>query len=139
MFNLGSESTRFYYSGLFGALLAKFVATYFSRLGGFIIFITLALLSFALVTETLLSLLFANSAAKLKALFAAIFKPKKAQEITCGKDEGLLYEYIGQEAIGIDDLVQKSSLPSNQVLNLILKLQLRKLIKVLPGKQFMRN
>ena len=43
MFNLNNESMRFYYAGLFGALLTKFVATYFSRLGGFIIFITFAL------------------------------------------------------------------------------------------------
>lgn len=80
MFNLSNESTRFYYAGLFGALLTKFVTTYFSRLGGFIIFITFALLSLALVTEILLSSLFANSAKKLKGLIAAIFKPRRAKE-----------------------------------------------------------
>jgi len=81
MFNLNNESMRFYYSGLFGALLTKFITTYFSRLGGFIIFITFALLSLALVTEILLSSLFANSAEKLKGLLAAIFKPRKATEV----------------------------------------------------------
>jgi S-DNA-T family DNA segregation ATPase FtsK/SpoIIIE len=81
MFNLGSESARFYYAGLFGALLTKFITTYFSRLGGFIVFITLALLSLALVTETLLSSLFANSAEKFKGLLGNIFKPRKASEI----------------------------------------------------------
>ncbi len=81
MFNLSSESMRFYYSGLFGALLTKFITTYFSRLGGFIIFITFALLSLALVSEILLSSLFANSAEKLKGLLAAIFKPRKAIEV----------------------------------------------------------
>ena len=40
MFNLNNESFRFYYSGLFGALLPKFITAYFSRLGGFIIIIT---------------------------------------------------------------------------------------------------
>ncbi|HPL82757.1 MAG TPA: DNA translocase FtsK 4TM domain-containing protein, partial [Candidatus Omnitrophota bacterium] len=54
MFNLSSESSMFYYAGLFGAVLTKFVTAYFSRLGGFIIFITFALLSLALVTEILL-------------------------------------------------------------------------------------
>ena len=81
MFNLNNESMRFYYAGLFGALLTKFVATYFSRLGGFIIFITFALLSLALVTEILLSSLFANSAEKLKAFLAVVFKPRKAREV----------------------------------------------------------
>jgi S-DNA-T family DNA segregation ATPase FtsK/SpoIIIE len=80
MFNLSSESSMFYYAGLFGAVLTKFVTAYFSRLGGFIIFITFALLSLALVTEILLSSLFANSAEKFKGLFAAIFKPRKAKE-----------------------------------------------------------
>jgi S-DNA-T family DNA segregation ATPase FtsK/SpoIIIE len=77
MFNLGSESARFFYSGLFGALLSKFVTAYFSRLGGFIIFITFGLLSFALVTETLLSSVFSKLTDKLKAFIAAVFKPQK--------------------------------------------------------------
>ena len=65
--------------------------------------------------------------------------PKTAQEIIWGKNESILYEHISREAIGIDDLVQKTSLTSSQVLSLILKLQFKKLIKELPGKQFMRN
>jgi DNA processing protein len=60
------------------------------------------------------------------------------QEIICDKDESMLYECISQKAIGIDDLVQKSSMASSQVLSLILKLQFKKLIKELPGKQFRR-
>ena len=56
-----------------------------------------------------------------------------------GKEESRLYEYITQQPVAIDDLVQKSSLSSSQVLNLILKLQFKKLIKALPGKQYMRN
>ncbi|MDP2927595.1 MAG: DNA-processing protein DprA [Candidatus Omnitrophota bacterium] len=61
------------------------------------------------------------------------------QEIACGKEESRLYEYITQQPVAIDDLVQKSSLSSSQVLSLILKLQFKKLIKALPGKQYMRN
>ncbi|PIP18699.1 MAG: hypothetical protein COX41_06825, partial [Candidatus Omnitrophica bacterium CG23_combo_of_CG06-09_8_20_14_all_41_10] len=45
MFNLTSEHLRFYYSGLFGALLARFITAYFSRLGSFIIFTTFIILS----------------------------------------------------------------------------------------------
>ncbi|MFA6357543.1 MAG: DNA-processing protein DprA [Candidatus Omnitrophota bacterium] len=63
----------------------------------------------------------------------------KKQEIACGKDEGLLYEHISNQAVSIDALVEKTALPSSQILNLILKLRFKKLIKELPGKQFMRN
>jgi len=61
------------------------------------------------------------------------------QEVLCQKDEGMLYSCIGQEAVAIDELIEKTSLSSSQVLSLILKLQFKKLIKELPGKQFMRN
>jgi DNA processing protein len=60
-------------------------------------------------------------------------------EVACAKEENRIYEYITRQPTGIDELVQKSALSSSQVLNLILKLQLKKLIKTLPGKQFMRN
>ncbi|MCX5669519.1 MAG: DNA-processing protein DprA [Candidatus Omnitrophica bacterium] len=63
----------------------------------------------------------------------------KKQEITCRNEENRLYEYITQQPIAIDDLIQKTSLCSSQVLSLILKLQFKKLIKALPGKQFVRS
>ncbi|MCX5699485.1 MAG: DNA-processing protein DprA [Candidatus Omnitrophica bacterium] len=63
----------------------------------------------------------------------------KKQEIAYGKEESRLYEHITQHPVAIDDLVQKSSFSSSQVLSLILKLQFKKLIKALPGKQFIRN
>jgi DNA processing protein len=57
----------------------------------------------------------------------------------CAGEENRIYEYITAQPTGIDDLVQKSALTSSQVLSLILKLQLKKLIKALPGKQFIRS
>jgi len=63
----------------------------------------------------------------------------KTLGVKCVGDEGVLYNCIGQEAIAIDDLVEKTSLSSSQISNLILKLQFKKLIKELPGKHFMRN
>src|SRR3989338_7147558 len=51
MFNLRNEFARFYSAGFFGSLISNFITTYFSRLGGFIIFITFTILSLALVTE----------------------------------------------------------------------------------------
>lgn len=63
----------------------------------------------------------------------------KKQELACTAEESRLYEYITQQPTAIDDLVQKSSLSSSQVLSLILKLQFKKLIRALPGKQFIRS
>lgn len=73
MFYLSNESARLYYSGLFGALSSRFVTAYFSRLGGFIIFITFAILSLALVTETLISSLFLRYTEHMKSFLLAIF------------------------------------------------------------------
>ncbi len=92
MFNLNSEHLRFYYSGLFGALLAKFITAYFSRLGGFIIFTTFIILSLALVTEILLSALFVSSTEKFKDFLAAIFKRQKKEKATFVKIKAILPE-----------------------------------------------
>ncbi|MBN2831450.1 MAG: DNA translocase FtsK [Candidatus Omnitrophica bacterium] len=74
MFNLSNESARLYYSGLFGALSAKFITVYFSRLGGFIIFSTFAILSLALVTETMISSLFTKYTEGFKSFLSVFFK-----------------------------------------------------------------
>jgi len=75
MFNLKNEFVRFNSCGFFGAFLSNFVTSYFSRLGGFIIFTTFFILSLALVTEILISSLFINTTNKTKAVFGYIFKP----------------------------------------------------------------
>ena len=54
-FNLKNETVQFYYTGFFGALISHFVVTYFGRLGGYIIFTTLIILSLALFSEVLIS------------------------------------------------------------------------------------
>ena len=66
-------------------------------------------------------------------------KPEIKDNILCAKDEDILYNCISQKAVGIDDLVEKTSLPSSQISSLILRLQFKKLIKELPGKQFIRS
>lgn len=96
MFNLNNESVRFYYSGLFGSLLAKFITAYFSRLGSFIIFITFILLSLALVTEILLSSLFSGALNKIKELCAGFFKREKREKAASVKIKSILPEKIVQ-------------------------------------------
>jgi DNA processing protein len=63
----------------------------------------------------------------------------REQAIASDQDESRLYECITQQPVAIDDLIQRSSFNSSRVLSLILKLQFKKLIKVLPGKQYARN
>ncbi len=82
MFNLKNEYIRFYYAGFLGAVISNFITAYFSRLGGFIIFVTFIILSLALVTEILISSLFLNIINKtnsiLKPIFSFRMKPKPA-------------------------------------------------------------
>jgi len=78
MFNLKSEAPGFYRAGFFGFIVSKFITAYFGRLGGYIVFITLALLSFALVTEILISSLFFNIIRRTQSILSPILKfPRK--------------------------------------------------------------
>jgi len=80
MFNLKNEYVRFNSSGVLGTVSANFITAYFSRLGGFIIFVTFILLALALVTEILISSLFLNIAGKFKSAWAAISKLRKKEK-----------------------------------------------------------
>ena len=82
MFNLNNDALRFQLSGFFGALTANFITTYFSRLGGFIIFITFIILSLALVTEILISSLFLKLATKAKSVFSGLAVFSKTPKAT---------------------------------------------------------
>jgi DNA segregation ATPase FtsK/SpoIIIE, S-DNA-T family len=74
MFNLNNETVRFYTAGFFGSSISNFITTYFSRLGGFIIFTTVAILSLALVTEILISSLFIHTFNHTKFLLGPLFR-----------------------------------------------------------------
>ncbi|MDD5120170.1 MAG: DNA translocase FtsK [Candidatus Omnitrophica bacterium] len=82
MFNLSNEPLRFQTSGFLGALTSNFITTYFSRLGGFIIFITFAILSLALVTEILISSLFLKTIEKMKSVFFGLSNFHSARKST---------------------------------------------------------
>ena len=85
MFNLSNDILRFHTAGFLGALTSNFVTTYFSRLGGFIIFITFIILSLALVTEILISSLFLNTFDKSKSFFSSLFNLSNKQKATLVK------------------------------------------------------
>jgi len=72
MFYPSNRYSMFNNSGIIGSLSSNFITTYFSRLGGFIIFSTFIILSLALVTEILISSLFLSIANKARGLFKPV-------------------------------------------------------------------
>ena len=85
MFNLSNDLLRFNTAGFLCSLTSNFVTAYFSRLGGFIIFITFIILSLALVTEILISSLFLKTFNKLSSFFSGLFSLSNKQKATLVK------------------------------------------------------
>jgi len=52
--------------------------------------------------------------------------------------EGRIYDLISSQSVHLDELLEKTNLDIPQISDILLKLQLKKLIKQLPGKQFVR-
>jgi S-DNA-T family DNA segregation ATPase FtsK/SpoIIIE len=82
MFGFQTENVRFYLAGFAGFNLSNFITSYFSRLGGFIIFIAFGVLSLALVTETLVSSIFLNIYNKAKGIISGLFKFERSLKAT---------------------------------------------------------
>ncbi len=53
-------------------------------------------------------------------------------------EEGRIYDLISSQSVHLDELLEKTNLDIPQISDILLKLQLKKLIKQLPGKQFVR-
>jgi S-DNA-T family DNA segregation ATPase FtsK/SpoIIIE len=85
MFNLNNEVIRLSQAGFLGFIISNSVRAYFGKLGGFIIFTTLIILSFALASEILISSLFLNTISKLKSVFKPISLFKKKERIIAVK------------------------------------------------------
>jgi S-DNA-T family DNA segregation ATPase FtsK/SpoIIIE len=74
----GTDTGVFSRAGFLGFVISGAVVKYFGRLGGYIIFSTLALLAFVLVTEVLISAFFLNIAKNIRAVIKpATFTFKK--------------------------------------------------------------
>jgi S-DNA-T family DNA segregation ATPase FtsK/SpoIIIE len=72
-----NEAIGFSRAGFFGSSIAYLLLPQLGRLGGYIVFITLSLLSFALVTEILISSFFLNISDKIRVFFRKFFSFKK--------------------------------------------------------------
>ena len=56
-----------------------------------------------------------------------------------GDEEGALYRLISGGAIGFDELIEKTAMDIPKISGILLRLQMRKMIAQLPGKQFVRS
>lgn len=63
---------------------------------------------------------------------------KPAQRVELGEREQLIYDSLGDDTISIDDLIAKSRLPSHEVSSTLLALEMRRLVKQLPGSRFVK-
>ena len=54
-------------------------------------------------------------------------------------NEQAVYDTLGKEEISIDDIIRNSGLPSSAVSVALLSLEMKRLIRQLPGKLFLRN
>lgn len=54
------------------------------------------------------------------------------------QDEKAVYESLSGEAKYLDDVVEEAKLPLNKTQEILLRLQIRKLVRELPGKHFIR-
>lgn len=55
------------------------------------------------------------------------------------ENDGTLYDLINSQVISLDELVEKSKMDISCVSGILLRLQIKKLIKQLPGKYFVRT
>lgn len=69
---------------------------------------------------------------------AAVSRGPFTQEIS-DKEANALYECIQSEPVTLDDIIEKTNMTIPRVSEIILNLRLKKLIKLLPGEQFVRN
>jgi DNA processing protein len=78
-------------------------------------------------------------------LFPASNRPPAASEtgvlpaLTLSENEQEVYEVLGNEELSIDEVIRKSGLPSSAVSVALLSLEMKRVVKQLPGKLFVRN
>ncbi len=82
---------------------------------------------------------------RVRILFPASNRPPGASEtgvlpaVALSENEQKVYDTLDHEEITIDDVIRKSGLPSSAVSVSLLSLEMKRLIRQLPGKLFVRN
>jgi DNA processing protein len=64
---------------------------------------------------------------------------KEPLKPSLGDEEDMVYSVLSGESTQIDELAQKTNLEIPKISGILLKLQLKKLVRELPGKQFVRS
>ncbi len=78
-------------------------------------------------------------------LFPASNRPPTASEtgvlpaLELSANEQAVFDALNHEEVGIDDVIRKSGLPSSAVSVALLSLEMKRLVRQLPGKVFTRN
>lgn len=78
---------------------------------------------------------------KIKEFRAEIGRARPSAEVPLrlSDDEAGVYNLFSDQPLGLDEIVEKGRLSVNTASAILMKLQLKKLIKELPGKQYVRN
>jgi DNA processing protein len=78
-------------------------------------------------------------------LFPATNRPPSAAEtgvlpaLELSENEQRVYDTLSNEEISIDDVIRKSGLPSSAASVALLSLEMKRLVRQMPGKMFLRN
>jgi len=78
-------------------------------------------------------------------LFPASNRPQSASEtgvlpaLTLSENEQKVYDVLSNEELSIDDVIRRSGLPSSAVSVALLSLEMKRVVRQLPGKLFVRN
>jgi len=65
--------------------------------------------------------------------------PGALPAITLSENEQKVYDALGDEELSIEDVIRRSGLPSSAVSVALLSLEMKRIVKQLPGKVFVRN
>jgi len=110
MFFMHNETSAFYLAGFLGFSLSRLATAYLGRLGGYIVFVTLSILSFALVTEVLISMLISRVVDKTKTFtrrpvfqFKKKEKPSAARSIITEKNGSPRESLVSEPRVIVPD------------------------------------
>ena len=72
---------------------------------------------------------------------AKMFNPdrEKTVEANLTDEEKAVYEILSIQEVGIEDIIAQTGLPAHTVSTILLHLELKKLARQLPGKQFVKQ
>lgn len=66
-------------------------------------------------------------------------KPVNIEFDLSDKEENNIYNLISNQSVQLDELIEKTNMNIAKISDVLLRLQMKKLIRQLPGKQFIRN